>query len=134
MQNPPFYYKVSFHFLAKDEDNEIIHENWQKEFIDANPDIARKDAFKAFKAYLKFIENNDRFKLDEIENPKIISPSDIPQNAINPEDVETRVEDRIYKLIREHFKYDFKNPFNLANNIQEERMSKGFEVTYIKNS
>lgn len=29
--------------------------------------------------------------------------------------------------------YDFRNPFNLANNIQEERMSKGFEVTYIKN-
>ena len=30
--------------------------------------------------------------------------------------------------------YDFKNPFNLANNIQEERMSKGFEVTYIRNT
>lgn len=30
--------------------------------------------------------------------------------------------------------YDFRNPFNLANNIQEERMSKGFEVTYIKNT
>lgn len=29
--------------------------------------------------------------------------------------------------------YDFRNPFNLANNIQEERLSKGFEVTYIKN-
>ncbi len=29
--------------------------------------------------------------------------------------------------------YDFKNPFNLANNMQEERLSKGFEVTYIKN-
>ena len=28
--------------------------------------------------------------------------------------------------------YDFKNPFNLANNMQEERLSKGFEVTYIK--
>ncbi|WP_430812842.1 MULTISPECIES: BREX system Lon protease-like protein BrxL [unclassified Carboxylicivirga] len=28
--------------------------------------------------------------------------------------------------------YDFKNPFNLANNIQEERMCKAFEVTYLK--
>ena len=28
--------------------------------------------------------------------------------------------------------YDFKNPFNLANNMQEERLSKGFEVTYLK--
>ncbi len=28
--------------------------------------------------------------------------------------------------------YDFKNPFNLANNIQEERQCKGFEVTYLK--
>lgn len=28
--------------------------------------------------------------------------------------------------------YDFKNPFNLANNIQEERLCKGFEVTYLK--
>src|SRR5690554_3269738 len=28
--------------------------------------------------------------------------------------------------------YDFKNSFNLANNIQEERLSKGFEVTYIR--
>lgn len=28
--------------------------------------------------------------------------------------------------------YDFKNPFNLANTIQEERQCKRFEVTYIK--
>lgn len=28
--------------------------------------------------------------------------------------------------------YDFKNPFNLANSIQEERFSKGFEVTYLR--
>jgi len=28
--------------------------------------------------------------------------------------------------------YDFKNPFNLANNIQEERMLKAFEVTYLR--
>ncbi|MDA3879363.1 MAG: BREX system Lon protease-like protein BrxL [Prolixibacteraceae bacterium] len=28
--------------------------------------------------------------------------------------------------------YDFKNPFNLANNIQEERLCKGFEITYLK--
>lgn len=28
--------------------------------------------------------------------------------------------------------YDFKNPFNLANSMQEERLSKGFEVTYLK--
>ena len=28
--------------------------------------------------------------------------------------------------------YDFKNSFNLANTIQEERLSKGFEVTYIR--
>lgn len=28
--------------------------------------------------------------------------------------------------------YDFKNPFNLANNMQEERLCKGFEVTYLK--
>lgn len=28
--------------------------------------------------------------------------------------------------------YDFKNPFNLANSIQEERQCKAFEVTYLK--
>lgn len=28
--------------------------------------------------------------------------------------------------------YDFKNPFNLANNLQEERLCKRFEVTYLK--
>ena len=28
--------------------------------------------------------------------------------------------------------YDFKNPFNLANTIQEERQCKRFEVTYLK--
>ena len=28
--------------------------------------------------------------------------------------------------------YDFRNPFNLANSIQEERFCKGFEVTYLK--
>lgn len=30
--------------------------------------------------------------------------------------------------------YDFKNPFNLANNLQEERLCKTFEVTYLKNT
>ena len=28
--------------------------------------------------------------------------------------------------------YDFKNPFNLANTIQEERLSRGFEITYLR--
>jgi ATP-dependent Lon protease len=28
--------------------------------------------------------------------------------------------------------YDFKNPFNLANRLQEERQTKSFEVTYLK--
>lgn len=28
--------------------------------------------------------------------------------------------------------YDFKNPFNLANSMQEERLCKGFEITYLK--
>ncbi len=28
--------------------------------------------------------------------------------------------------------YDFKKTFNLANNIQEERFCKTFEVTYLK--
>lgn len=28
--------------------------------------------------------------------------------------------------------YDFKNPFNLANTLQEERLSRGFEVTYLE--
>lgn len=28
--------------------------------------------------------------------------------------------------------YDFKNPFNLANNMQEQRMCKAFEITYLK--
>ena len=28
--------------------------------------------------------------------------------------------------------YDFKNPFNLANSIQEERLCKAFVVTYLK--
>ncbi len=28
--------------------------------------------------------------------------------------------------------YDFKNPFNLANSMQEERLCKGFEVTYLR--
>lgn len=28
--------------------------------------------------------------------------------------------------------YDFKNPFNLANSIQDERLCKAFEVTYLK--
>lgn len=30
--------------------------------------------------------------------------------------------------------YDFRNPFNLANTIQEERMCKAFEITYLKKS
>ena len=31
MKNPPFFYKVSFHFLAQEPDNELKHESWQKE-------------------------------------------------------------------------------------------------------
>jgi ATP-dependent Lon protease len=30
--------------------------------------------------------------------------------------------------------YDYKDTFSLPNNIQEERLCKAFEVTYIRNS
>lgn len=123
MQNPPFYYKVSFHFLAKDKDNEIIHQNWQREFIDPNPYKARKDAFEAFKDYLKFLRDNERLQLDEFKNPKIISPSNIPQNTTRSEDLKKNDENRLHKLIREHFKYvEFEENLDVLIIINDDRL------------
>lgn len=88
MQNPPFFYKVSFHFLAQDPDNELKHESWQKDFHNSDPYIARKDAFEAFQEYLLFLESTQKVELDSFGNPKIISPSDIPKEPQFPQDTD----------------------------------------------
>lgn len=78
MENPPFFYKVSFHFLAQEKTKEIVHQNWQKEFYHSNPLIARKEAFEEFEEYLQYLKDTNRVKKDEFGNYKIISPSGIP--------------------------------------------------------
>lgn len=78
MENPPFFYKVSFHFLAQEKNKEIVHQNWQKEFYHSNPLIARKEAFEEFEEYLQFLKDNNKVEKDEFGNYIIISPSAVP--------------------------------------------------------
>ncbi|MBI6115967.1 AlbA family DNA-binding domain-containing protein [Salegentibacter maritimus] len=79
MNNPPFFYKVSFHLLVQDKDKELSHQNWQKEFHNADPFTARQEAFDAFSDYLENLETNDKIQKEEYGNFKIVSPSNIPK-------------------------------------------------------
>lgn len=79
MENPPFFYKVSFHFLAQEKNKEIVHQNWQKEFYHSNPLISRKEAFEVFEEYLQFLKDSNRVEKDEFGNYNIISPSGVPE-------------------------------------------------------
>lgn len=85
MKNPPFFYKVSFHFLAQEPDNELKHESWQKEFHNTNPFNARDEAFEAFEEYFRYLEINKKIKRDMYGNPIIINPSGIPKQPEFPE-------------------------------------------------
>ncbi|GGD99559.1 AlbA family DNA-binding domain-containing protein [Planktosalinus lacus] len=101
MKNPPFFYKVSFHFLAQDQNNELKHHSWQKEFHNSNPFEARKEAFEAFDDYLNNLEVNGRIEIDNYGNPKIISPTTVPEKPdfsekLDSEDV-TEMRDYIQK-------------------------------------
>ena len=79
MNTPPFYYVVSFHFLAQDKNKEIIHQNWRKEFYNSNPIIARQEAFAEFDEYLNFLNLNKKVEKDEYGNYQIVSPSGVPE-------------------------------------------------------
>jgi len=80
MQQPPFFYVVSFHLLALEKNNELIHQNWRKEFHNSDPLIARQEAFKEFAEYLHFLGINGKIEKDLSGNFKIISPSGIPES------------------------------------------------------
>lgn len=99
MKNPPFFYKVSFHFLAQEQNNELKHNSWEKEFHNPNPFEARKEAFEAFDDYLHNLEVNGRVEIDNYGNPKIISPSTVPDEPDFPENWES-VD---YNVIEEYF-------------------------------
>jgi len=79
MQNPPFFYKVSFHLLTQEKNKELKHESWQKEFHNPDPFIARQEALEEFGEYLKFLKTNNKIEKDEYGNYRIISPADIPE-------------------------------------------------------
>lgn len=68
MEYQPFFYKVSFHFLAQEKTKEIVHQNWQKELFHSNPFISRKEAFKLFEEYLQYLKDTNRIMKDEFRN------------------------------------------------------------------
>lgn len=86
---------------------------------------------------LKQTESEERFEQlkDSFEGSGIAFSYEFDQTAsFHARSIET---DTGWKIILDRgldiFQpYDFKNPFNLANNMQEERFCKGFEVTYIR--
>ena len=82
----PFYYKVKFHLLTRDKENNLNIQDWDKDFIDPNPLIARQEAFEAFEEYLKYLEETQKLAKDERGNYKIISPSGLPAEPKFKED------------------------------------------------
>lgn len=123
MINPPFYYKVSFHFLAIDEDNEITHNNWTKEFTHSDPYIAREEAFTAFNDYLHPLKTNNRLGTDEYGNPKITSPTSIPQKNEILDNLDGVDETGFIRLIREHSKYvEFQENLDVLLIINDEEL------------
>lgn len=123
MTNPPFFYKVSFHFLAKDINNEISHQNWAKEFTDPNPYKTREEAFNEFNEYLHYLTTNDRLETDEYGNPKITTPSGIPVKPDFPENLDEIDETGFRKFLREHSKYvEFEENLDVLLIINDENL------------
>ena len=123
MINPPFFYKVSFHFLAIDENNEISHENWEKKFSNAEPYKAREEAFTEFNEYLHFLKTNSRLGIDKYGNPKITSPTSIPQKNEIPDNLDEVDETGFIRLIREHSKYvEFQENLDVLLVINDEEL------------
>lgn len=123
MISTPFYYRVSFHFLAKDINSEISHENWAKEFTDPNPYKAREEAFNEFNEYLQFLKTNDRLAIDEYGNPKIKTPTGIPVKPDFPENLDEFSETGFRRLIREQFKYvEFEENLDVLLIINDENL------------
>lgn len=106
MNNPPLLYNVTFHFLAKDKNNEISHHNWRKEFIDPDPYKAREEAFKEFYEYFKFLEDNERLGIDEYGNPKIITPSGITMEPKTFDHLKDQFDSQFFSIMKELFEYE----------------------------
>lgn len=94
MSNYPFYYKVKFHLLTRDKENNLKFHDTEKEFSNPDPYRARQEAFEEFEEYLKFLKDSNKLTEDEVGNFKIISPSDIPDK---PE--VSKVDDDLYGRI-----------------------------------
>ena len=101
-KHPPIYYVVSFHFLAQDENKELVHQNWRKEFIKDDPLVARQNAFEEFKEYRRFLEINGKLEKDQYGNFQINSPSGIPRE---PEQIEKVDTEGFKSLIDRYSKY-----------------------------
>ena len=99
---PPFYYIVSFHFLAQDENKELLHQNWRKEFQNEDPLIARQEAFEEFEEYRSFLELNGKLKKDAYGNYQINSPSGVPQE---PEQIEKEDTEGFKSIIDKYSEY-----------------------------
>jgi ATP-dependent Lon protease len=86
---------------------------------------------------LKQAESEERFEQlkDSFEGSGIVFSYEFDQtSSFHARSIETNtgwkiILDRGLDIFQP---YDFKNPFNLANNMQEERFCKSFEVTYIR--
>jgi hypothetical protein len=105
MQNPPFYYVVSFHFLAQDKNKELIHQNWRREFYHSDPLIARQEAFEELEEYLNFLKQNGKTEKDEYGNFKIISPSGIPKMPEINEEVDHKEFEAMIRAVSEYTEF-----------------------------
>jgi len=62
MSNYPFYYKVKFHLLTRDQENNLEFQNDYREFSNSDPLKAREEAFEEFEEYLSYLEENKKLK------------------------------------------------------------------------
>ena len=98
MSQIPFFYKVKFHFLGRDEEKNLITSDWDRDFKNVDPLKARQEAFHEFDEYLEFLKKSKRIKLDSRGNYEIISPSGIPPKPEIPEDSED-LNERVYAFV-----------------------------------
>lgn len=102
MANYPFYYKVKFHLLTRDKENNLKFQDWEKEFSNPNPLKAREEAFEEFEEYLKFLKKSNKLEKDERGNYKIISPSGLPEA---PEFREDDTEKEFTQYLKKYTEY-----------------------------
>ncbi len=135
--NFPFYYEIRFRVLKYEDNDNIENETFKREFKNANPLLAREEAFNEFKEYLSYIPSERIVK--ENSNIKIIKPISI-KNLVNNERKDFEVFDKKYDRFQEEISIylviadddlvnDFQDFQENSNEISDAEIQKNHELT-----